>query len=91
MTYSPSIFTDSSDFFFFVLVKFFLYFLKNPKAYSLHLESQTFFVSGLKYEQENEKDLKDQMDFPASPPENYPPNSKYLLLLLVKQDVDSLL
>lgn len=30
---------------------------------------------GLKYEQENEKDLKDQMDFPASPPENYPPNT----------------
>ena len=34
-------------------------------------------ISGLKYEDENENDLKDKQDFVKSDPENYPPNSVY--------------
>lgn len=35
--------------------------------------------SGLKYEKENEEDLKDQINFPKTP-EKYPPNRKFIML-----------
>ena len=34
--------------------------------------------AGLKYERENENDLKDKLDFPDEVPANYPPGSEYL-------------
>ncbi len=33
-------------------------------------------ISGLKYERENEEDMKDKLDFQAPPPEHYPPGGK---------------
>ena len=33
-------------------------------------------ISGLKYENENENDLKDKQDFEKEAPSHYPPNGK---------------
>ena len=33
-------------------------------------------ISGLKYENENENDLKDKQDFEKEAPNHYPPNGK---------------
>ena len=52
--------------------------LKEKKMYKSRSDSRFFnywFYLGLKYEKENEEDLKDQINFPSTP-KKYPPNCK---------------
>lgn len=56
---------------------------QNDETVSIQKEMQEKWeIIGLQYMEENEKDLKDEMDFLVEPPKYYP-NSKYFFFFFL--------